>query len=87
MGVVAELNLQLLHLVVMEILLDQVALSLYSSPHVVGNVGNHPGHKELYQEHNMLWRKKAQQVSFSYTLRDTERKMCVCVGELVLLLI
>lgn len=53
-SVVAELVLQPLHLVVVEILLDQVALSLYPSPHVRGNVGNHPGHEELHQEHDVL---------------------------------
>lgn len=58
MAILAQLDLQLLHFVVMEILLDQVALSLHSRPHVSGNVGNHPGHEELDQEHNMLWRKR-----------------------------
>lgn len=53
-AVLAELDLELLHLVVMEILLDQVALSLYSSLHIGRNVGNHPGHKELDNEHHML---------------------------------
>lgn len=50
----AELNLQLLHFVVVEILLDQVTLSLDSSTHFRGNIGNHPGHKELDHEHNVL---------------------------------
>lgn len=87
MAVLAELDLQLLHFIVMEILLDQVALTLHSSPHVRGNVGNHPGHEELDQEHDMLWRKNAQQVSFTLKLRATGEslhgfvlymKKCVC---------
>lgn len=63
MDVLAELDLQLLHFIVMEILLDQVALSLHSSPHVRGNIRNHPGNKELDQERNVLWSRK--QVCFS----------------------
>lgn len=62
MAVLAELDLQLFHFIVMEILLDQVALSLNPGPHVRGNIRNHPGHEELYQEDDMLPRKKAGQV-------------------------
>ncbi|KAF3854927.1 hypothetical protein F7725_022982, partial [Dissostichus mawsoni] len=58
MDVLAELDLQLLHFIVMEILLDQVALPLHSSPHVRGNIRNHPGNKELDQERNVLWSRK-----------------------------
>lgn len=65
MAVLAELDSQFLHFIVMEVLLDQVALSLYSSPHVRGNVGDHPGHKELDHEHDMLWMERAQQVSLT----------------------
>lgn len=72
MAVKAELDLQLLHFIVVEILLDQVALSLHPSPHIGGNIGNHPGHKELHQEYDMLPRKKAQQVSFTSKLRAAE---------------
>ncbi len=88
MAVFAELDLQLLHFIVMEILLDQVALSLHSSPHVRGNVGNHPGHEELDHEHDMLRRKNAKQVSFTSKLRAAEETLHgfvlylknVCVG-------
>lgn len=72
MVVLAELDLQLLHFIVMEILLDQVPLSLYTSPHIRGNIRNHPGHKELDQEHDMLQRKKAQQMSFTSKVRAAE---------------
>lgn len=64
-GVLAELDLQLLHFVVMEILLDQVALSLHACPHVRGNIRNHPGHEELDHKHNMLRWEKAREVSFT----------------------
>lgn len=72
MVLLAELDPQFLYFIVMEILLDQVAFSLYPSLHFRGNIGNHPGHKELHQEHNMLWRKKAQQLSFTSKLRATD---------------
>jgi len=64
-AVLAELDLQFLHLVVVEVLLDQVALSLDTSPHVRGNIRNQPGHEELDHKHNMLWREKARRVSLT----------------------
>lgn len=52
--VLAELDLELLHLVVVEVLLHQVALSLHPSPDVRGNVGDHPRHEELHHEDDVL---------------------------------
>lgn len=54
MTVMAELDLQLLHFIVVEVLLDKVALSFHPSSYIRGNVGNHPGHKELHNEYDML---------------------------------
>lgn len=87
MAVLAELDLQLFHFVVMEILLDQVALSLNPGPHVRGNIRNHPGHKELYQEDHMLPRKKAGQVGSTSELHEEllHPKMYVSVGGLLLI--
>lgn len=79
MAILTELDFQLLHFIVMEILLDEVALSLYSSLHFRGNIRNHPGHKELDQKHNMLWNKKEQQVSFtsSWSQEELQKKLCM----------
>ena len=49
-----ELVLQLLHLVVVQVLLDEVALPLHSGLHVGRNVGDQPGHEELHGEHHVL---------------------------------
>lgn len=57
-ALLAELDLQLLNFVVVEVLLDQVALSLYPCPDVRGNVWNQPGHEVFDHKHNMLWKKK-----------------------------
>lgn len=57
-ALLAELDLQLLNFVVVEILLDQVALSLYSCPDIRGNVWNQPGHEVFDHKHDMLWKKK-----------------------------
>lgn len=57
----AELNLQLLHLIVVEIFLDQVAFSFHPSSDIRGNVRDHPGYKELHHEDNVLWKDKAEQ--------------------------
>ncbi|TNN87046.1 hypothetical protein EYF80_002801 [Liparis tanakae] len=56
----AQIRLHEEFLTLVEVLLDQVALSLDTSPHVRGNIGNQPGHEELDHEHDMLWREKAR---------------------------
>ena len=56
-GAVALLNelfLQFLHLVVVQVLLNEVAFPLHSGFHVRRNVRDHPGHEELHGEHHML---------------------------------
>lgn len=61
-AVLAELDPQLLHLVVVEVLLHQVALPLHPSPDVRGNVGDHPGHEELHHEDDVLAGEGTQRV-------------------------
>lgn len=51
-----QLEFEPLHLVVMQVLLNQVALSLKSSLHACRDVGDHPRHEELHHEHDMLQR-------------------------------
>lgn len=56
----AELARQPLHLVLVQVLLDQIALPLYALSHIGRNIRNHPGQREFDQEDNMLQRKEAQ---------------------------
>lgn len=58
----AKLDFQLLNFVVVEILLDQVALPLYSRPHIGGDIWNQPGHEVLDHKNNVLWRRTPQLV-------------------------
>lgn len=69
-AVLAELDLQLLHLVVVEVLLHQVALPLHPSPDVGRNVGDHPGHEELHHEDNVLPGEGTQIAVFSEWILD-----------------
>lgn len=50
----AQLHLQPLHLVVVQVLLHQVALALDPRLHVRRDVGDHPRHEELDHEHHVL---------------------------------
>lgn len=47
---------QLLQLIVMQFLLDEVALPFNSHLDFTGYIRNYPGHKELHGEHHMLGR-------------------------------
>lgn len=50
----AQLQLELLHLVVMQVLLDQEALSPDSRLHVRRDVRDQPRHEELHHKHHVL---------------------------------
>lgn len=44
------------HLVVVQVLLDEVAFSFNPGLHLGGNVRNHPRHEELHHKRHMLKR-------------------------------
>lgn len=52
--VLSELDFKLFQLVVVQILLNQVTLALYTSFHIRRHVRDQPGHKELHHKHHML---------------------------------
>lgn len=53
----AQLEFELLHLVVMQVLLNQVAFSFKSCLHIRWDVWDHPRHEELNHKDHMLQRK------------------------------
>lgn len=57
----AELHLQALQLVAVQVLLHQVALALDPRLHVRGHVGDQPGHEELDHEDHVLQEKQPGQ--------------------------
>lgn len=57
-SVLTQLHSELLHLIVVQVFLDQVAFPLYTSLHIRRHIRNQPRHKELHHKHNMLKKTK-----------------------------
>lgn len=76
-SVLTQLLFQLLHLIVVQVLLHQVAFPLYTGLHIRWHIWDQPCHKELHHKHNML-RKTKMKISDELNGRSSRQMFCKC---------